>query len=183
MSPPTRIFLYYLANPCLDLEKASHILLSTFIVSQGIRIDTILCLFSIDKTYVINGFELRHLYPQQSSLRGFAKAIFCKNKELPGVHINHNIILKDQIAILYPSRNGLTITDNPIGSYEEIVIFLNNERYFKKLLLRDTPKIPIYIPRETSIGTTITIINYVLDTWYGTAVRRKGKVIVYRAKQ
>jgi len=132
---------------------------------------------------VINGSELRHLYPQQNSLRGFAKAVFCKNKELPGVYKNQNIILKDRIAILYPFRKGLTITDNPPGSYEEIIIILNNRRYFKKLLLRDIPKIPIYVPRNTSIETTITIINYVLDTWYGTAVRRKGKVIVYKARQ
>ncbi|RLG82935.1 MAG: hypothetical protein DRO40_06355 [Thermoprotei archaeon] len=183
MNPPTRIFLYYLANPCLDLEIISHVLLNTFIVSHGIRIDTILYLLSTEKTYVINGFKLRHLYPQQSSLRGFAKAVFCKNKELPGVRINHNIVLKDQIAILYPSGNGLSIADNPIGSYEEIVIVLNNGRYFREFLLRDIPKIPICIPRKASIGTTITIINYVLDTWYGTVVRRKGKVIVYRAKQ
>ncbi len=182
MKPPTRTFLYYIDDPCIEYDLVSHILLNTFIVSHGIRVDTRLYIVSRKHTYMIDGYELRHLYPQESSLRGFSKAIFCRNKLLPGVHIDHSLkSVGDKAALMHPSHNGLSVLDKPPDHYSGFYIILNNPDYFNNMFPTNTPRIHIKIPRGLSISSTITIINYVLDTWYGAVIRRKGEVIVYRA--
>lgn len=183
MKPPKRVFLYYIDDPCSFIEQVSQLLLNTFILSHGIRVDTVLYIVSRDKSYLLNGFKLRHLYPQESSLKGFAKSIFCKNKEFPGVYMDVGLRIRGKAAVIYPLEEGLSIKDRPINWFKYVIVVLNCREYLNDLLLESIVEIPILVPRNISIGSTVTIINYILDTWYGAIVRRKGKIIVYRTRQ
>ena len=88
MIPPLRFFITDIRNKDNLVDKLSRIALYTLIVSHGIRIDTHLLVRVPFTCICFNGYKLRHLYPQEKSLKGFMNAILYKNKTYPGIMRN-----------------------------------------------------------------------------------------------
>ena len=183
MKKPYRVFIKYFENPCIELREAANTLLYTLLVSHGIRVDTSLYIVSMENTWVFHGEELRHLYPQEKSLHGFTKTIFCKNKLLPGVYLVEAIELKGDYCLIYPSINqGYTVLDKPPSILEKVdTLVIVLDRIDSLKLSREKHYCIIYARtyREKPIEYTITSINYLLDAWFGARIRRKGVIIEY----
>ncbi len=182
MSTPTRLFIVESEDPCVEVRDLSLVLLNVFLVSRGIRIDTRLLISNTrtGDTILIDGYRLRHLYPQESSLLGFAKAIFCKNKELPGVEYNRGIEIYGSAAVLYPASHGYTIWGKPVElGYTYYIVLLDKRTRIIGAGSRETPRIPVKVPMGIPRHYIASIMNYVLDTWVGALVRRKGEVVRY----
>lgn len=186
--PLNRVIVYSIEDPCLELEDLKHILLYSLIVSYGIRVDTTLYVYSINEnlTYVFRGEELRHLHAQEKALEGFARAIFCSKKILPGVsifsgkHFLENLLsteLNNLEHLVFISANKSDIKLNPCGPIRQAIILPNyktqTNSVWKHTYLRMNNI--VYLKTQSPVYM-ITIAHYLLDVLYGGWVRRKGKI-------
>ncbi len=180
MIKPKRLFIVRIDDPCSSLETSSHILLYTLMVSHGIRVDTGLYIIAKEHTYFFNGLKLRHLYPQESSLKGFSKAVFCKHHRLPGVYFNRDLFVKGSCCVFIESSSGLGLRDKPpCTSVDYLVIPLDTLDVLERMIENIVCRVYVRVSRDKGLLYRINAINYLLDTWYGAWVRRKGVVKRY----
>lgn len=186
--PLNRIIIYIVDDPCIELEDLKHILLYSFIISYGIRVDTTLYVYSIKEnlTYVFRGEELRHLHAQEKALEGFARAIFCIKKILPGTNMfsgkhfyekllstelnrsDHLVFVSAEKSYVKPSpyepiKQAIILPNYIVrvnSAWKHVYLGMNNIVYLKT-------RSPVY---------TITVAHYLLDILYGGWVRRKGRI-------
>ncbi len=184
-----RIILVEINNPCRDIEKTSSILLYSLVVSRGIRVDTILVTLTHDKMVLLEGKQLRHLYPQENSLKGFVKAVYCKEKRLPGV----KYIEKDMGTLekLITSECMRTIILRPWGKGQPVhpcelyPIFKNADCIVidtcgKQLLPEESRQTIMLKGINENTVKAIAITHYIIDIACGALIRRKGEIVYAR---
>ncbi len=186
--PLNRVIIYFTENPCLELEDLKHILLYSLIVSYGIRVDTTLYVYSINEnlTYICRGEELRHLHAQEKALEGFARAIFCSKKILPGVsmisgrHFLENLLSTEADSLdhlFFISANKSNVKLKPYKPIRQTIILPNYKsqaNIVRKHIYLGMNNI-VYLKTQSPVYT-ITAAHYLLDVLYGGWVRRKGRI-------
>lgn len=185
-----RIVVVEVEDPRTSTKYLSHILLYTFIVSRGIRIDTTLITIGPREVVVLEGSKLRHLYPQESSLEGFVKTVYCRGKLLPGVRRLDRKHTRIPGVFTRECRRALIVTpeggkpENPCSLMYRIhpdVDCLVVDLTKKQLLSKEELHRVVFRGINSSNPVeAIAVIQFILDTMYGALIRRKGDVVYVR---
>jgi len=179
LSKPKRLFIVYISDPCIDIDLSSKTLLYALLVSHGIRVDTSLYIVSSRDTFYFNGYRLRHLYPQESSLHGFSKTVFCKKKKLSGVYYGYKLSPSKPLCLVKWGSRGYNVHRKPCIECSEIVIPVNLEDNTVNNIIGSDYRVLTIRAIPSDILYRINIAHYLLDTWFGALIRRKGVVVEY----
>ncbi len=178
---PRRIFVFKTRDPCEEINRLKTLILYALTVSYGIRIDTLVILYSTPMSILLNGYGLRHFHPQDKSLTHFLESILCKNKLYPGVHLLPSGIITEFIdraeLLIVPKTLRTTNMHSSVlltrlGSIPPSTIVINT--------LDTRISIKNYFVFELPVSANqlyFTIAsNYILDLAYGSWIRRRGKI-------
>lgn len=175
-----RIIIYCAENQ--DLLSKVKIILNTFLISFGIRVDTELYLKQ-GLTYIkFVGSKLRGLNPDISSALGLLKAIINKKSKISGVTFVEktpslfnciNFILSIKEGYTYIDFNELTLNKLKSTSCVSLVILCNDAEIPIKEVKYSYVKFisPKYFK---CLDQAVTVFHYVLDNLIGGYVRRAG---------
>ena len=174
------------------LEKTllTDILFYSLLTSHGIRVDTKLWLISSEKyAYVLDGYELRHLYPQEQSLTGFIEKVVLRKRVIPGLRL-YPISLLDEIM----GKNEICIVKTPIGTQCCLNNLFHGFHGFKasiqskhRVFIVDSRKAMytclkhgiVRFIYEKYTPSFIVKTHYLLDILIGGWVRRHGEIKYY----
>jgi len=168
-----------------SLEELTIIILYSLIISHGIRVDTRLWLVRDQETvYVLEGYNLRHLYPHKKSLEGFVKKVVMRNRNVPGTKLYPYSVIKYLI-----NEADLTIVNSkhihsinyihhpllkiPFKTHYNIVIDFNGNA--------DDTVDHVIVINDDYIPSFITKAHYLIDVIIGGWVRRHGGIEYYRS--
>ncbi len=168
-----RIVLTRIENPCRELNYVKKITLYSLLVSHGIRVDTALIISSNNHTVYLDGYAQKYLYAHDKSLKGYLYKIFCEGKTYPGVRlysrnyekylINYQNGTTTLIIKGKPILSRLPLTDNYIITYLNTPAINKNYDH-------------LFIVNAYNELSLINITHYLLDTWLGAWIRRKGRI-------
>ncbi len=178
---PRRIFVFETRDPCKEINRLKTLVLYALTVSYGIRIDTLVILYSTPMSILLDGYGLRHFHPQDKSLTHFLESILCKNKLYPGVHLLPSEIITEFIGgaelLIVPKTPGTTnayssvlltrLTSIPPSTI--VINTLENRTSIENSFVFELPV------SANQLYFTIAS-NYILDLAYGSWIRRRGKI-------
>jgi len=178
---PRRIFVFKTRDPCEEINRLKTLILYALTVSYGIRIDTLVILYSTPISILLNGYGLRHFHPQDKSLTHFLESILCKNKLYPGVHTLPSGIITEFIdraeLLIVPKTprttnmySGALLTR--LGSIPPSTIVINTLDTHTSIENSFVFELPVSV---NQLYFTIAS-NYILDLAYGSWIRRRGKI-------
>lgn len=178
---PRRIFVFKTRDPCEEINRLKTLILYALTVSYGIRIDTLVILYSAPMSILLNGYGLRHFHPQDKSLTHFLESILCKNKLYPGVHLLPPGIITEFIdraeLLIVPKTLRTTNMHSSVlltrlGSIPPSTIVINT------LDTHTSVKSSFVFESPVSANQLYFTIasNYILDLAYGSWIRRRGKI-------
>ncbi len=178
---PRRIFVFETHDPCKEIDRLKTLALYALAVSYGIRIDTLVILYSTPMSILLNGYRLRHFHPQDKSLTRFLESILCKNKLYPGIHLLPSDIIAGFIGgaelLIVPKtlrtanmHSGIPLTR--LGSIPPQTIVINTLDTPTRIENSFVFRLPV---SANQLYFTIAS-NYILDLAYGSWVRRRGKI-------
>ncbi len=178
---PRRIFVFKTRDPCEEINRLKTLVLYALTVSYGIRIDTLVILYSKPVSILLNGYGLRHFHPQDKSLTHFLESILCKNKLYPGVHLLPPSIITesiDEAELLVVPKNLRTTNMHSsvlltrLGSILPAAIVINTLDMHTSIKNSLVYELPV---SANQLYFTIAS-NYILDLAYGSWIRRRGKI-------
>ncbi len=178
---PRRIFVFKTRDPCEEINRLKTLVLYALTVSYGIRIDTLVILYSKPVSILLNGYDLRHFHPQDKSLTHFLESILCKNKLYPGVHLLPPSIITesiDEAELLVVPKNLRTTNMHSsvlltrLGSILPATIVINTLDTHTSIKNSLVYELPV---SANQLYFTIAS-NYILDLAYGSWIRRRGKI-------
>ncbi len=178
---PRRIFVFKTRDPCEEINRLKTLILYALTVSYGIRIDTLVILYSTPMSILLNGYGLRHFHPQDKSLTHFLESILCKNKLYPGVHLLPSGIITEFIdraeLLIVPKTLRTTNMHSSVlltrlGSIPPSTIVINTLDTHTSIKNSFVFELPV---SANQLYFTIAS-NYILDLAYGSWIRRRGKI-------
>jgi len=156
-----------------DEESLEKTILHSLLLSHGIRVDTTTIIVHGHTMYVFDGYLLKHLYPQKSSLEGFVKSVFRRARFPLGVSIYPASILTwflmdSELLILnqYPYITSNRFSLKPLRSIAVL---------WGISLVNMVGDKDIFIVRENDLDKYIVKTHYLIDSIYGGWVRRYGE--------
>jgi len=181
---------YVISDLACDKRLLAETIISSLMISYGIRVDTQLWLKENKLIYVLNGLELRHLHPQERSVEGFIEKIILQRKLVPGVAIYPKTmlekLLKDEGVCIVRNRD---IEDTGACRDPLTTIHLGNllhpilrvfivaspdvnpiDMYCVKTLVIEDRYDPLFIAKS----------HYLIDVTRGAWVRRRGEIEYYK---
>ncbi len=178
---PRRIFVFETRDPCKEIGKLKTLILYALAVSYGIRIDTLVILYSTPMSILLNGFGLRHFHPQDRSLTRFLESILCKNKSYPGVHLLPPGIITGFIGeaeLLIMPKNPRTTDTYSSVFFARLAQIPPSTIVITTLKTRTSIKNSFVFELPVSANQLYFTIasNYILDLAYGSWIRRRGKI-------
>ncbi|ADI31176.1 hypothetical protein [Staphylothermus hellenicus] len=180
---PQRTIIVSINNLCNNIETIKNIVLHSLLISHGIRIDT--TLYIIDHTrkivYSLNGYELRHLYAEEKSLKGFITRFFCENKLFVGTNIyplsifsmknnSYDLVLTTSVQNYSDEK---IIVWSPLTSILFNILIIDNYSMKHLNLLRYSTILTVKAP---DIVSFIIFSHYIIDKVFGGWIRRYGRI-------
>jgi hypothetical protein len=179
---PQRIIIIESINPCREIDYLKNILLYSLLLSHAIRIDTTLYIRIHDQHYAykLSGFKLKHLYAQESSLRGFTEKLFCGEKLFSGTYIVSEKQILDNLVgynmLIYEDRvdKGSKGLPNPHMPLHKIII-IDEKTYSRYKYWLINNRLSIGVISNDTIRFIIAI-HHLIDAMYGGWIRRYGRI-------
>ena len=166
--------------------ELKHSILYGLLVSHGIRVDTTLYIVTDQGfIHVLDGYELRHLYPHDKSIEGFVKNIVEHIRPVPGYRVLPlsitNEVFNDVDLMILWSRDedlrGSTMNRMPqLKPLYHIVLYCCEKHIIglNKVLDKGTAMIS-----DDDLVRCIVKAHYLIDILVGGWVRRRGRIVYY----